>query len=44
LKHECSDCGAVWRMAAKWTPIACPCCTAPLAGAGDDADGDGADE
>ncbi len=26
LKHECSDCGATWRMAGKWTPICCPCC------------------
>jgi hypothetical protein len=31
LKHECPDCGAVWRMAAKWQPVACPCCTAELA-------------
>jgi hypothetical protein len=30
LKHECSECGAVWRMAAKWQPVACPCCTAEL--------------
>lgn len=30
LKHECLEdrggCGAVWRMAAKWHVLACPCC------------------
>lgn len=26
LKHECPDCGAVWRMAGKWEPTCCPCC------------------
>jgi len=30
LKHECEACGAVWRMAAKWAPVACPCCRADL--------------
>ena len=40
LKHECKACGAVWRMASKWQVVACPCCTAPIAGAGDAGDTD----
>jgi len=40
LKHECEACGAVWRMASKWQVVACPCCTAPIAGAGDAGDTD----
>jgi hypothetical protein len=31
LKHECPECGATWRMAAKWgKPIACPVCAHDL--------------
>lgn len=26
LKHECDECGAIWRMSAKWHPESCPCC------------------
>lgn len=26
IKHECDDCGAVWRMAAKWEVTCCPVC------------------
>ena len=26
LKHECTDCGAIWRMAGKWQATQCPCC------------------
>jgi hypothetical protein len=28
IKHECEECGAVWRMAAKWVVVGCPCCDA----------------
>ena len=27
IKHECAECGAIFRMAAKWSPMQCPCCT-----------------
>lgn len=26
LKFECNECGAIWRMSAKWEPSSCPCC------------------
>jgi hypothetical protein len=26
VKHECHECGAIWRMAAKWEVTTCPCC------------------
>lgn len=28
LKHECNECGAIWRMSAQWSSIVqcCPCC------------------
>lgn len=26
VKHECHECGAIWRMAAKWEVTVCPCC------------------
>jgi predicted RNA-binding Zn-ribbon protein involved in translation (DUF1610 family) len=26
VKHECPECGAIWRMAAKWEVTTCPCC------------------
>jgi DNA-directed RNA polymerase subunit RPC12/RpoP len=35
VKHECADCGAVWRAAAKWgDSIACPFCATALNGEG----------
>ena len=26
LKHECNDCGAIWRASARWEMVCCPCC------------------
>jgi hypothetical protein len=30
VKHECHECGAIWRMAAKWEVVSCPVCQAEL--------------
>jgi hypothetical protein len=30
LKFTCGECGAVWRMTAKWNVLYCPCCRQPL--------------
>ena len=37
IKHECGGCGAVWRMAAVWTVIYCPCCGSDINEVGQDA-------
>jgi hypothetical protein len=26
IKHQCNECGAIWRMSRRYTPSICPCC------------------